>query len=628
VHLPSRSCRARRPAVLLCLPFVFASAALPVAAQPTVVVTGTREALAPDRLVGDLQVIDGERIRTSTADSVEDLLRREAGLQLSRSGGPGANAGLFIRGAGSGNTLVLIDGVRIGAATAGLPELEALSLSVIDRIEVLRGPGSSLYGADAVGGVVQIFTRRGSGPAQWTGYAAAGGYGGREGALAAQGQWGSVDVAASVGFERNTGVSALRPGDAFGNYNPDRDGFSRRSAQAQVGLRPAEGHRVSLLVMDALLKSRYDGSDFLPPLYEQDSSGDFRSRTALQTTSVRHDARWSAAWRSQLTLSRQRSDLVSGAGAPDHFRTDRLALDGQLTWQAAPQQSLTVALSRMQEDAASSSYAADVGRDNNALALAYVGGFGPLSAQAEWRRDDNSVYGAVDTGRAGLAWALGGGLRLRGLVGTTFRAPSFNDLVFPGYGVSTIGPERGRSAELGLEWRSPGADMALVVHRNRVRDLIGYEGDRAFCPADPAYDFGCARNIGRAQLQGASLSGGWQTGAFTLRGSGEWLDAKDRDTGQRLARRAAHQQTLSLRWQGGAWAAGMQALRVGARPEGGQTLAAYTTVDLTASLALAPRWRVEARLLNATNRDVEPARDYQALGRQAWIGLRLDSVGL
>jgi vitamin B12 transporter len=106
-----------------------------------------------------------ERIRESAATSLEDLLQREAGLQLSRSGGPGANAGLFIRGAGSGNTLVLIDGVRIGAATAGLPELEALSLASIERIEVLRGPGSSLYGADAVGGVVQIFTRRGSGAA-------------------------------------------------------------------------------------------------------------------------------------------------------------------------------------------------------------------------------------------------------------------------------------------------------------------------------------------------------------------------------------------------------------------------------------------------------------------------------
>ena len=154
--------RALVPALLSCL-----SAA--VAAPSTVVVTGAREALAPERLVGDVLVIPVERIRDSAATSVEDLLQREAGLQLSRSGGPGANAGVFIRGAGSGNTLVLIDGVRIGAATAGLPELEALSLASIERIEVLRGPGSSLYGADAVGGVVQIFTRRGSGAAQLSG---------------------------------------------------------------------------------------------------------------------------------------------------------------------------------------------------------------------------------------------------------------------------------------------------------------------------------------------------------------------------------------------------------------------------------------------------------------------------
>ena len=584
--------------------------------------TGAREALAPERLAGDVLVIDRARIQASAADSLEDLLRREAGLQLSRSGPPGANAGLFIRGAGSGNTLVLIDGVRIGAATVGLPELEALSLAMVDRIEVLRGPGSSLYGADAVGGVVQIFTRRGSGPARVSALVAAGGYGAREGALSAGASSGAFDAAVSASAERNQGVSALREGDLFGNHNPDRDGFSRRSGQAQLGFTPVAGQRLSLTALDALLKSRYDGSEFLPPSFAQDASGDFRNRTELQSLALRHDARWSEALSTQLTAYGQRSALDAGATQIDHFRTDRRSLEAQATWRPRAGQSLTLGLTRLHERARSTSYAADVERDTDALALAYAGGLGPWSVQAEWRHDDNSVYGAVDTGRIGLAYALGGGVRARALAGTTFRAPSFNDLYFPGYGVPTIGPERGRSVELGLDWRGSGADAALTLYRNRVRDLIGYEADRRFCPPGADYDFGCARNVGRARLQGATLSGGWRAGPWALRGTADFLDAKDTTSGQRLVRRAAHQQTLTADWSSGRWSAGAELLRVGARPEGGRLMAGYTTLDLKARVALAAGWQLEARLLNATDRDVEPALDYRALGRQAWLGLR------
>ena len=128
-----------------------------------VVVTGTREPTALDRVVGDVVVIDAARIRDSGADSLEDLLRREGGIQLSRNGAPGQSAALLIRGLGASSTLVLIDGVRVGSATLGQFDFAGLGLAGIERIEILRGPASSLYGPDAVGGVVQIITRRGAG---------------------------------------------------------------------------------------------------------------------------------------------------------------------------------------------------------------------------------------------------------------------------------------------------------------------------------------------------------------------------------------------------------------------------------------------------------------------------------
>jgi vitamin B12 transporter len=161
-----------------------------------------------------------------------------------------------------------------------------------------------------------------------------------------------------------------------------------------------------------------------------------------------------------------------------------------------------------------------------------------------------------------------------------------------------------------------------------VRDLIGYQADRSFCPPDPGYNFGCAGNTSRARLQGVTLTGSQRWAALKLRGSVDFLDAKDADTGQRLRRRAAHQESVSADYDLDAWTLGASVLRVGARPDGGVQLGSYATLDLSARWRFASQWQLEAKLLNATDRDVEPARDYQGLGRQAWVGVRFDGQGL
>ncbi len=597
-------------------------------AQGIVVVTGAREPLPAQRLVGDVVVIDADRIRASAGDSLEDLLRREAGLQLSRNGGPGASTGLFIRGASSASTLVLVDGVRIGAATTGQAEFEGLSLSQIERIEVLRGPASSLYGADAVGGVVQIFTRRGQAEPRVSLAGAVGQLGAREASIAADARVGLFDLAASVSADRNQGVSALRPGDLFGNFNPDRDGYSRRGAQAQVGYSPADGQRIGLQATSSRLNARYDGSEFLPPTFAQDNSPDFRNRLAMRSAALDHRAEWGPGLVTLLRATRQTSDLESGGSALDRFLTERSQWEAQATWNAAPGQQWTLAVEHLRERSSSTSFVADVARDNDAVVAAYAGRWGAVDLQVEARHDDNSIWGGVRTGRAAAAWEVASGWRLRGVAGTTFRAPSFNDLYFPGFGVATLQPERGRSLEFGLSWTGRDGDAALTTYRNEVRDLVGYEPDRSYCPPSADYDFGCARNIGRARLQGATLAAGWRTGPWSWRGTADFLDAKDLATGARLTRRAAHQETVAIDYRGQGWSVGAEVLRVGARPEAGDVLAAYATVDLKARWRLSPAWSLTARLLNATDRDHEPALDYRPLGRQAWLGMRYEAKGL
>jgi len=621
------------PCAALAARRLFAIAVLAVFAAPAssqtvlnpIVVTGSREPQPLDRVTADVVVIDAERIRASTADSVEDLLRREAGVQLSRTGGPGQSANVFIRGGSAANTVVLIDGVRIGSATLGQVEFESLGLSQIDHIEVLRGPGSSLYGADAVGGVVQIFTRRGEGEPRVTARVAIGSYHSYDVQTGVSGAQDGFDYAASLGRESSRGVSALKPGDQFGNFNPDDDGFKRDTAQAKLGFTPATGHRVGLNVVSSRLNAQYDASEFGTGL---GNTPDFRNKLDTDVIALDYRGVISSAWTTSALLSHNDDDLKSGGSVINRFRTQR----DQVTWQNAfkvgTDQQLVLALEHLGEKAHSDSFTDDVKRNNTAAVLGYTGSFGEHVIQADLRHDENSVYGGNTTGRLGWSMEVANNLRVRALAGTTFRAPSFNELYFPGFGVPDIKPERGRSLELGINWRAGDSEAAATVYQNRLHDLIFYETDRTLCPVDPTYDFGCARNIGRARLQGATLSGAQRWGAWRVSGTVDFLDAKNTDTGAHLARRAAHQESLAADYEVGAWNFGGALLAVGARPDGAATLESYVTLDLRARWRWTKQWQLEAKLLNATNRDIEPARDYQSLGRQAWIGVRYDGKGL
>ena len=604
--------------------------AVPALAQQSlapVVVTGLREPQPLDRVVGDLVVIDAERIRDAAVDSIEDLLRRVGGIQLSRTGGPGQAAGALLRGHSSANTVVLIDGVRVGSATAGLMDLSSLSLAQIERIEILRGPGSSLYGADAVGGVVQIITRRGDGEPTLSGRLAVGPLNSSEAEVALRGAGGGIDYAVGASHERSDGVSAVREGDAFGLANPDRDGFKREGVHASVGFTPVRGQRFGVKAQRSQLRAQFDSAEYPPPTFAPDPTPDFRNR--LDTELVAAD--WRGVMSETLTLSfqasDQRDDLESGANTLSRFDTRRRQYSGQAAIGIASEQRLVAALERLEESVDTSAYGSP-SRSTNSLVLAWSARFGAHRLQADARHDDSSVSGRTETGKLGWAWEPAPNWSVRLGAGSAFRAPSFNELYFPNYGVVTLRPERSEAVEAGLQWRGRDSAAGVTVYRHRVRDLIAYESDRSFCPPDPGYDFGCARNINRARLQGATLSAEQRLGAWSLRAAIDFLDAKDRATGERLARRAAHQESVSLDWSDDTWAAGGSILAVGARPDGGTRLAAYQLVDLYTRYRVTRTLRIEAKLLNALDRDVEPARDYRGPGRQAWIGVRYDGAGL
>jgi vitamin B12 transporter len=284
-----------------------------------------------------------------------------------------------------------------------------------------------------------------------------------------------------------------------------------------------------------------------------------------------------------------------------------------------------MAIDLLREAINSSDYAAP-DRDNTGLVLGYTGRFGDQKLQADLRWDHNSVYDNQTTGKLGWGMQLADNWSVRAVAGTAFRAPTFNDLYFPDFGVVTLSPERSRSIEAGASYRAEQTSVSATAYYNKVSDLIGYQPDNSQCP--PGYFFGCAGNTARALLQGLTLQGLQQLGSFQFTLALDWLNAKDRDTDQTLPRRAANQQTFAVDWNEGPWQLGGTVLRVSSRPDAGVLLPAYTLLNLNARWRFERFWQVEARLQNALDKDYEPARDYQDAGRQFWVGLRYDGRGL
>ncbi len=389
-----------------------------------------------------------------------------------------------------------------------------------------------------------------------------------------------------------------------------------------------KGQRIGASYSASRLRSQFDSAQFLPPNFLPDASPDFRNRLNTQLGTIDYQGVLSPQWTNSLRASYQSDKLESGGGAVTSvYDTSRYQITAQTTWTPTPEQQLVAAIDWMKESISSTDYQAP-NRDNTGLVLGYTGRFGTQRVQADLRFDLNSVYDNQTTGKLGWGMDVAEGWSVRVLAGTAFRAPTFNDLYFPDYGITTLSPERSRSIEAGVNYQAPQTTLGATVYYNKVSDLIGYQADPALCPSPADFPFGCAGNTSRALLQGITLNGMQQWGEFQFTLALDWLNAKDTDTDQTLPRRAADQQTLAVDWNRGPWQLGGTLLNVGSRPDAGVLLPAYQLLNLNARWRFERFWQLEARLQNALDKDYEPVRDYQSVGRQFWIGVRYDGRGL
>ncbi|MFN4120606.1 TonB-dependent receptor domain-containing protein [Acidovorax sp.] len=565
------------------------------------VVTATRTAQPLSDLVADVSIIDRETIESSGATGLADVLARVPGIEISRNGGPGTTTSVFLRGAESRFTAVYIDGVRMDSQSTGGAAWEAIPLAQIDRIEVLRGPAGAVYGSDAMGGVVQIFTKRGeNGVAPYVGIGL-GTHGTRKLEAGVSGASGTVDYALGIAREESKGFNARTVTTA----NPDRDGYESTSGSARVGLQVNSVHRLegTLLVND--MDSGYDTSP----------TANDRNLHKLHALGLNWQAQWSSQYKTrvQITDSRDRYET-----RPSVYLTET-QLRGYLfqnEWRQGPHL-VTAALERREDRLQNAPI--DRKRSQDALALGYGYTAGSHTLQANLRHDSDSEFGGKGTGSLAYGYSFAPQWRATASVGTAFRAPTLYHR-FSEYGVGSLNPESSRNVELGLRWAHASSSFSVTAYRNRVQDLITFGG-----PGPCASSFGCYVNTARAEYKGVTLAGSHKLGSVQLRASLDLQNPRDLNTGRQLARRAKRHGTLGADTLVAGWTVGAEVQASGRRFDNAAntvTLGGYTLVNLYASTRIARDFTLVARLDNAGDKHYEVARTYATAGRTAYVGIK------
>ena len=585
-----------------------------------VVVTASRTAQTQDATLAAVTVIDRADIERLQPASLPDLLRGTPGASLANHGGAGKSTSLFLRGTESDHVLVLVDGIKLGSATSGGASLQDIPVEQIERVEIVRGPFSSLYGSEAIGGVVQIFTRRPQGAFAPNFSLSLGSNQTHRGSAGVAGKgergWYSINAA----HEDTDGINACRgkpsPGGAgcFTN-SPDRDGYRNSSLTVQGGYRFSEQWDAEARVLRAQSNNLYDGS--------QNNQTDAVQQVAGAKLRYKPSDRVSVSLNAG--RSADLSDNYKNGKYSSTFDTRRQL--GSVQGDFSLGQNLLTAGFDWQRDEIESStrYARDHRIARGAFGQ-WQRDFGAHALQASLRRDDDSQFGGETTGSVLWGWDFTESMRLTASYGTAFKAPTFNELYFPGYGNPELSPETSRSFELGLRGSFGGERRqvwSLNAYQTRIDDLIAYDASR-----------GVPGNVDRARIRGLEAVLDTRLADWDLRASATWLDARNDSRNSyndnylpRRARRSARID-LDRRFELGAARAvsfGASVYAAGQRYDdlaNARSLGGYALTDLRLGYAFDAAWSLQLSANNLFDRHYETAAFYNQPGRNYLLTLR------
>jgi vitamin B12 transporter len=567
-----------------------------------IVVTATLGPLTAGESLSSVTVIDEESIREQSPSEFSQLLRGQPGINVTGNGSFGKTTSVYTRGTANDSTLLLVDGVRLRSATSGGPSWQYFPVELIERVEIVRGARSSLYGADAVGGVVQAFTLDPEEtPAGWV-EAGAGNF---------NTQKGSAGVAARAGNTRFSlsGLHKETDGTAVITNGEDR-GFRNTAGIGRVVHELESGGKASLVVVQSEGSTEYEGGDI-----------DFM----IRTIGFGVETPVSDYWRQSLKFSESRDEtdnVTPTFSSTFNTRSRAARWDNTFTWNV---HELVVGAELMTDEVSGTTDYAETSRTNSALYTQLRLNFGPTDLHMSLRGDDNEAYGKNETGSIALGHALDRSHRIRVNYGTAFRAPTFNDLYFPGANPDLEAEESG-TVELGVSGHYQNWFWDTAVFQLDVDNLI------AWSPTESG--LWTPMNVNEARIRGAEFSAGFERDGWRGDAAVTLLDPEDRETGNQLQRRSGKTLRLDLSKRVGTWDFGGTVIAEGYRYDdraNDDRLPGFATLDLRAGWRFAPDWSTRLTLANVLDKEYSTARfdrannlDYIAAGRTALLTVRYD----
>lgn len=580
-------------------------------ADQEILVTAHRLPELQSETLAATSVITREDIAASQPRDLFELLGTRAGIQTTRTGSLGAQTSLFLRGSESDHTLILLDGVRINTASDGFARLEHLPPSQIERIEIVRGPHSSLYGSNAMGGVIQIFTRQppGDEEASVTGSVDAG-----------IGTENSREAHAGLGLQNGTTRAGIRVG------HQQTDGIRPRNAPVPSTERSAYDNTTATvdiahqLASGGELDASWTGGDAVLTFDGGETASTYN------TVQAGADLPLTERWRSRVQLGRFRDDHQTRGNFPARSRTDRLSATWQNQLDMAGNGTLVLGVDHEDDELLYQSSGArqtNTERSNTGLFAVHTGSAGAVDTTLSVRHDDNEQFGGETTGRLALGSTLGDNTRLRAAWGTAFKAPNLVDLYvdFPDFfffANPDLEPETAENIELGVDSRWLATDWSVSVFRNDIENLITTNAS-----------FNSLTNIGETRIRGLELSANTRLLGWTVSADLTLLDHENRSTGEPLARRPEELFSLAVDRQLARWHVHVDWQVRGSQRDldpvtyGPSEVAGNGIVNTALSYRLTGQLDLRLKVGNVFDREYEVVDGYNMYGRTAVLSSRL-----
>ncbi len=564
------------------------------------VVTATSYPIPLEHTLASMDIITRQDIEAAAANDVADLLKFHAGLEIGRNGGPGQATSLFIRGTESDHNLILIDGVPINSGSVGSAALQHIDPQNIERIEIYKGPRSTLWGSGAIGGVINIIMRKGQ-ASQTRGHASL--EGGEDRTLRAAASISHdgerFQGALSVSHHQTEGFPTLETSNIDRGY---RNTSFDISASADIG-----SNRFGAQHWQSQGNTEY--LDYFGSPLDQDF---LNSRSSLSWSSD-----FSPVWNSRLAFNAVRDHLDENQ-SNQSVHTDRSEWVWDNRLDLSAQGILVLGEKYTKESVQAQGGFSPYDNDSDILEFwgQYDIRYGAHQLIAGLRHLDHEDAGNHTTWSLNYGYTINPHSELFASAASAFRVPSANERYGFG-GNPDLQPEESLSYELGLRHDlSNDQRISASLYQNDIDNLIQWQ------LVTPPY-YGFNQNIAKVRIRGLELGYDYAAHDLDLHLGGNWQNPEDRNSGERLLRRADYSINARLGYTWGQWHLALNALHSGERDDfGGIKLDSYTLVDFSASYRIGDNWQIFAKLANAFDEDYQLASGYNTQGRSFSIGLR------